>query len=453
MLLGNPAAFVNFFVAPPSLLLLPADLDGPPPSAGTSAPFVRHVDGDLWGGVDRLEVFEFSVNFQNPAASTFNFVVELPTDPFSAVLCGSIFFGNCAEQPSGSLLETLPAWLMWRLQYRNFGTHETLVANHTIDVDDQDHAGIRWYELRRSDNRSWKIFQQGTFAPQDPAATSFLHRWMGSIAMDQEGNIALGFSASSSTVVPSVRYVGRRVADPLGSLPQGDSPDGDVVMVNGEGSQSASRWGDYSSMSIDPVDECTFWYTQEYVGVDSRWRSRIGAFRFPSCGRARERACNCQSPHAILGGPADDILRGTSGDDIICGFGGDDKLLGKEGNDCLDGGAGNDWLNGGADNDVILGQDGIDDIRGGSGDDILRGDDGNDVLRGNAGNDVLRGNAGRDTLLGGPGDDELRGGHDDDVLLGGRGDDDLRGGGGRDTCIGGSGTDTAVACQQTFGIP
>ena len=99
------------------------------------APFVRHVDGDLWGGVDRLEVFEFGVDFQNPPSSTFNFVVGLPTDAFSAILCGNNFFGNCAEQPNGVRVETLPAWLMWRLQNRNFGTHETLVANHTIDVD------------------------------------------------------------------------------------------------------------------------------------------------------------------------------------------------------------------------------------------------------------------------------------------------------------------------------
>jgi hypothetical protein len=90
MLNGNPAALVHFFVSPPSLILLPADLDGPPPRAGVPAPFVRHVDGDLWGGADRLEVFEFSVDFQDPLSSTFDFVAGLPTDPFSAVLCGDI---------------------------------------------------------------------------------------------------------------------------------------------------------------------------------------------------------------------------------------------------------------------------------------------------------------------------------------------------------------------------
>ena len=283
MLKGEPATFIHFFVEPPSLFLLPADLDGRPPKHGTPAPFVRHVDGGLWGGVDRLEVYEFSVNFSDPGSSTFKFDVGLPTDPFSAVLCGDDFFGNCAEQPNGVLLETLPAWLMWRLQYRNFGGYETLVTSHTINVDLQDHAGIRWYELRRRNGKPWAIYQQGTFAPQDPAATSFLHRWMGSIAMDEKGNIALGFSASSSAESPSIRYVGRMASDPLGLMPQGGPPNGDFLIVAGQGAQFSTRWGDYSSMNIDPADGCTFWYTQEYIGADDNWRTRIAAFRFPTC--------------------------------------------------------------------------------------------------------------------------------------------------------------------------
>ena len=216
MLSGNPATSVGFGVDGP--LLMPADLDGPAPPAGTPAPFVRHLDGALWGGVDRLEVFEFTVDFDNPSSSTLNLVAALPTDPFSAVLCGDAFFGDCAEQPNGVLLETLPFFLMWRLQYRKFGTRETLVANHTIDVDPvlDEQAGIRWYELRRHRGRPWSIFQQGDFAPQDPDASSFLHRWMGSIAMDKKHNIALGFSASSSAEFPGVRYVGRKASDPRG---------------------------------------------------------------------------------------------------------------------------------------------------------------------------------------------------------------------------------------------
>ncbi|ETW94823.1 MAG: hypothetical protein ETSY1_33220 [Candidatus Entotheonella factor] len=169
--------------------------------------------------------------------------------------------------------------------------------------------------------------------------------------------------------------------------------------------------------------------------------------------RSTSRTCNCQSPHAIVGSAADDILRGTSGDDILCGFGGNDRLIGKGGDDCLDGGAGHDRLFGGRGNDVILGQAGNDHILGNAGDDVLRGDGGNDVVSGGSGNDVVRGNTGRDTLFGGSGDDELRGGGNNDLLFGGVGDDDLRGGGGRDTCIGGPGTDSATACQEVSGIP
>jgi hypothetical protein len=109
---------------------------------------------------------------------------------------------------------------------------------------------------------------------------------MGSIAMDKKGNIALGFSATSSSVFPSVRYAGRLKKDPLGQLPRGELPDGDIVMIEGVNSTfgGLTRWGDYSSMSVDPEDGCTFWYTQEYMGTfGDNWRTRIGAFRFSTC--------------------------------------------------------------------------------------------------------------------------------------------------------------------------
>lgn len=292
---------------------------------------------------------------------------------------------------------------MWRLQYRNFGTHAALVTNHTIDVDGLDHAGVRWYELRRSDGGPWTIFQQGDFAPQDPASTSFLHRWMGSVAMDKEGNIALGFSASSSTLVPSVRYVGRRVTDPLGMLPQGNPPDGDLVIVNGAGSQFASRWGDYSSMSIDPVDECTFWYTQEYIGTDGRWRTRIGAFRFPSCDFVV--VCDSNDPDAIKGTAGPDNLLGTPGDDVIFGLGGDDSIVGLDGNDCIDGGGGDDRIVSGPGNDQIAGRPGEDSIVSEEGADKVAAGSGNDRVVGGPGNDAIDGGPGEDVIVGGPGTD------------------------------------------------
>jgi hypothetical protein len=151
MLNGAPAAMVQFSVPAPSLFLMPSDLDGPPPPAGTPNFFARQVDGDRFGGGgDRVEIFAFSVNWATPASSTFTQVASLPTAPFDSVLCSATLLGACIPQPgTPRRLETLTVWPMWRLQYRNFGTHEAMVFNHTVDADGQDHAGIRWYELRR----------------------------------------------------------------------------------------------------------------------------------------------------------------------------------------------------------------------------------------------------------------------------------------------------------------
>ncbi len=189
MLVGAPASMVQFSVPRPSLFLMPSDLDGPPPPVGTPNFFVRHVDGERFGGNDRLEVFAFSVDWANPMGSTFVQVGDLPTMPFDSVLYSASLLGACVPQPGTAVqLETLTVWLMWRLQYRHFGTHEAMVVNHTVDANGQDLAGIRWYELRRSPGGAWSIFQQGTYSPDST------HRWMGSVAMDRDGNIALGYT-------------------------------------------------------------------------------------------------------------------------------------------------------------------------------------------------------------------------------------------------------------------
>jgi PKD repeat protein len=154
--------------------------------------------------------------------------------------------------------------------------YETLVSNLTVDADGTDHAGVRWFELRKTGD-AWAIHQQGTYAPDSD------HRWMGSIAMDKMGNIALGYSVSSSSVYPSVRYAGRLAGDPLNTLPQAE-----VEMAAGTTYHNGgNRWGDYSMMAVDPVDDCTFWYTQEYIASPAtawgNWDTRIGSFQFPGC--------------------------------------------------------------------------------------------------------------------------------------------------------------------------
>jgi len=278
MLVGAPAALVQFSIPAPSLFLMPSDLDGPPPPAGTPNFFLRQVDGERFGGNDRLEAFAFSVNWANPATSTFVQISSLATDPFDSVLCSATLLGACIPQPGVSQrLETLTVWPMWPLQFRNFGTHEGMVINHTVDANGNDLAGIRWYELRRTAGGAWSIFQQGTYAPDRE------HRWMGSIALDGDGNIGLGYSVSSGDVFPSIRRTGRLASDPPGTMTQTEA-----TIIDGSGAQthSSSRYGNYSTMSVDPGDDCTFWYTTQYYETTSTagWQTRIASFRNPECG-------------------------------------------------------------------------------------------------------------------------------------------------------------------------
>ena len=177
------------------------------------------------------------------------------------------------------MLDVLGDRLMFRMAYRNYADHQSLLINHSVVANGSD--GIRWYELRFP-NGTPSIHQQGTYAPTDPA-TNPLWRWMGSVAMDKVGNLALGFSASGPNDYPSVRYVGRNATDPLGQLPQNE-----VTLYTGSGPQTQveGRWGDYSDLTVDPTDDCTFWYTQEYLGADlvfGAWRTRIGSFKFNNC--------------------------------------------------------------------------------------------------------------------------------------------------------------------------
>ena len=161
---------------------------------------------------------------------------------------------------------------MFRLAYRNFGDHDALVATHSVTAGNS--VGVRWYEIR-SPGGTPTVFQQGTFAPDSN------YRWMGSVAMDTSGDIALGYSVSSSTVHPGIRYTGRQPTDPLGMMQD------EASIVEGSGSQNGGldRWGDYSTMSIDPLDDCTLWYTQEYMVTSGQfnWNTRIASFKFANC--------------------------------------------------------------------------------------------------------------------------------------------------------------------------
>ena len=249
--------------------LLPSDLDGSRLPPAGSPNYVLA----LGSTANTLAFWKFHVDFTTPANSTFTGPTTLATAAYSEA-CGG---GTCIPQ-SGTTqqLDSLADRLMFRLAYRNFADHEALVVNHSITAGSS--TGVRWYEVRIA-NGTPSIFQQGTYAPD----ASF--RWMGSIAMDQTGNMGLGFSVSSSSLHPQIHYTGRLVTDTAGTMPQGEG-----TILNGPGSQTAnlSRWGDYSMMAVDPSDDCTFWYTTEYLPANGtfNWKTRIGSFKFPNCGAA-----------------------------------------------------------------------------------------------------------------------------------------------------------------------
>lgn len=258
--------------------MLPADLDGPAPPIGAPNAFCQ-IDDDAWGySPDQIQCWNFRANWTDPASSTFARDKVLPVAAFDSNMCG--YARNCVPQPETSVkVDAISDRLMYRLQYRNFGSHQTLVTNHTVDATASDRAGVRWYELR-DEGSGWAIKQESTYAPADGH-----HRWMASAAMNRAGDIAVGFSIASGTMFPSIRASGRLGGDPISMLTEPE-----LIIANGAGHQthSSGRWGDYSMMAVDPVDDCTFWFTQEYYGTKSSasWQTRIGAFTLSSCGPA-----------------------------------------------------------------------------------------------------------------------------------------------------------------------
>ena len=243
--------------------LLPSDLDGKAgPPAGAPNYFLAF-------GYNVLQLWKFHVDWANSANSTFTGPTNIAVAPFSMACNG----GTCIPQlGSRQKLDSLGDRLMFRLAYRNFGDHESLVVNHSVTAGTS--VGVRWYELR-SPNGTPVLYQQGTYAPDSN------YRWMGSLAMDGSGNIGLGYSVSGSGIYPQVAYTGRVPSDPLGTM------QAETVLQMGGGSQqkNLNRWGDYSAMSIDPVDDCTFWYTNEYLKQSGtfNWSTIIGTFTMPGC--------------------------------------------------------------------------------------------------------------------------------------------------------------------------
>jgi hypothetical protein len=279
MLSGGNANTICFPPNPANYGFMPSDFDGTTaPPSGEPAHYV-----DLGNTTNELTDYDFHVDFTNPKNSTFTGPNNI-TVPNYVLLCddGNIF--ACIPQPSpGEKIDSLSGLLMFRLAYRNFGDHESMVIAHSVKPGNGSTATAanRWYELRATPPGSaFTLYQAGTY--QDPT----ISLWMASIAMDKDGNIAMGMSATNTTnVKPSIAYTGRVPSDPLGKM---EAPSvieiGSAVQVDG-----GNRWGDYSSMSIDPADDCTFWYAQEYYkkangGSSSNdWTTHINSFKFNSC--------------------------------------------------------------------------------------------------------------------------------------------------------------------------
>jgi hypothetical protein len=298
MLTGQPARVVFFDESQRNpaggqyIGMLPGDLEGTAQPATGSPNWFAEVDdptgvpptgGDA--GFD-LRMWAFHVDWSNPANSTFGNDgapnSTLPVAPFVRPQC-VYGYGDCVPQKGGpQQLDVLGDRLMFRLPYRKLGNTASILLNHSVQTPDGK-AGVRWYEVRIPRGGSPSIYQQGTYAPDD-TATNPLWRWMGSIAEDKNGDIALGYSASGPNDYPSVRYTGRAAGDTLGQMTQTEQ-----VAFTGTGPQTEveGRWGDYSDLTVDPADDCTFWYTQEYLAVDTiiigTWRTRVVSFKFPGC--------------------------------------------------------------------------------------------------------------------------------------------------------------------------
>ncbi|MBU2649917.1 MAG: T9SS type A sorting domain-containing protein, partial [Bacteroidetes bacterium] len=251
--------------------VLPVDNDGFYAPFGTPGMFIT-INDDAWGYSDQLWIYELDVNWANVNLSTFQRVQTLNVASFDANFGSS--WENIVQPGTSQKLDAIPQVLMHRAQYRNFGDSQRIVCNHTVDVNGADRAGIRWYELEYVGG-DWQVRQYGTYAPVGTES-----RWMGSIAMNENKEIALGYSVSSPTVYPGIRYTGQTAAE--NTLASGIMDIEETSIHAGGASQTSSeRWGDYANMAVDPADNTTFWFTTQYNISSSQKGTKIASFSFP----------------------------------------------------------------------------------------------------------------------------------------------------------------------------
>ena len=297
MIAGDPKAravhfFIDSAVVPLNLIgdgLLPADADGvTQPDEDATIPIIGTQDDDIDYGAtfDALNIWELFIKWNSKPLASLTFAAQLPTAPFDSNFPCSPTSRDCLPQPGITNPQQYLDILSYRqrptfrLAYRNFRAYESMVTNQSVEAL-PGVAGVRWYEVRRTAG-SYSIYQQGTFVPEDG-----VHRWMGSVAMDHDGNMLLGYSVTSdSTVYPGIRYTGRMNGDPLGQM---TFTEGTVIDGTGVQRTTNSRWGDYTTMSVDPSDDCTFWYVNEYYTLAGQnestagWQTRVASVKVPGC--------------------------------------------------------------------------------------------------------------------------------------------------------------------------
>ena len=258
---SNPAA-ICFTVANDGNYL-PSDLDGAtPPADGTPGLFLNFETNSS------LRLYQLSPNFTTMTGTLTQATPDIAVAPFTQACNG----GVCIVQPNSQKLDSLGDRLMYRLAYRMFGDHASMVVNHSVVAGSS--VGVRWYELQApaATPGQFSLYQQGTFAPDSA------YRWMGSAAMDGAGNIAIAYSKSSSSVYPSIAFTSRTPSMPLGTMGT------ETILQAGGGAQTTyNRWGDYTALRIDPSDDTTFWYTNEYYSRNSmffnfNWSTAIASF-------------------------------------------------------------------------------------------------------------------------------------------------------------------------------
>lgn len=257
-------------MGPGFLTATPVEWNGALPSADRQDPLLLALKDDAWGGVqaDQVELITAFVDFAEPNNTTIT-VQGIPTAAFDTYPCAVSGVGfECIPQLGGQGIDGLPELIMNQPHYRSFEAHESIVLNFITDATGNNRSGIRWMELRREAGTDWTLYQEGTFAPNDG-----LHRFMGAIAIDGGGNIGLGYSVSSLTTYPGLRFTGRLESDPLGEMTIDE-----YTLVAGTGATNNDRFGDYAHLGVDPLDNRSFWFTGHYMTGDG-WSTRIARFQ------------------------------------------------------------------------------------------------------------------------------------------------------------------------------